>query len=67
MVIIESDRTAAAIQTITADVIGHQVGVTQAGRLGNEVAFANLPAEDVRALRSALGGDGHRVYVTRSR
>lgn len=63
----ESDRTAGAVQTLAAQVLGYQVGVSQAGRLGTEIAFTSLAPETVRALRAALRAGGHRVYVTRGR
>jgi len=34
---IESDRNPGAIQTIAAEILGHHVGVSQSGRLGNEI------------------------------
>lgn len=65
MITIECDRTAGAIQSIAARVLGQQVSVTQAGRLGNEITFADLDAATLDALRQALSAGGHRVYVTR--
>jgi hypothetical protein len=64
---IESDRTASAVQTIAAEVLGWQPGVTQAGRLGNEMTFTELHPDTLATLRRALRAGGHRVYVTRSK
>lgn len=64
MITIESDRAASAIQSIAAEVLGYQVGVTQAGRLGNEITFRDLDPADVTALSDALSAGGHLVHVT---
>lgn len=67
MITIESDRTAGAIQTIAAGVLGYQPSVTQAGCLGNEINFAGLDAATVSALRAALRAGGHAVHVHKTR
>ena len=63
---IESDRPAGAIQTIVAEVLHEQVGVTQAGRLVNEVTLParRYSAAAIQRLRVALSANGHKCYVT---
>lgn len=65
MITIESDRTAAALQTIASEILGEQVSVTQAGRLGNEITIGDLDPIRLALLRGALRGDTYHVYVTR--
>ncbi|MGH3500283.1 MAG: helix-turn-helix transcriptional regulator [Nocardioidaceae bacterium] len=66
MITIETGHTTGAAQTIAAEVLGHQPGVSQAGRLGTELAFSSLAAEQLDALTQALGEGGRPVYVTDS-
>jgi hypothetical protein len=63
---IESDRNPGAIQTIAAEILGHHVGVSQSGRLGNEIVLGDgYDADTIEELRAALGANGHGVEVTR--
>jgi hypothetical protein len=65
MITIESDRTAGAIQTIAAEILGHHVGVTQSGRLGNEITLHDgYGGGIIEELLTALGANGHGVEVT---
>lgn len=64
MITIETSRTVGSAQTIAAEVLGYQPGVSQAGRLGTELTFAALEPATRDALVEALGADGSDVVVT---
>lgn len=67
MITIETDHTAFAAQTIAAEVLGYQPGISQAGRLGVEMSFTSIDKGSLDTLRKRLRAGGHRVLTSRTR
>ncbi|MHB8274729.1 MAG: hypothetical protein ACYDC9_08205 [Dermatophilaceae bacterium] len=64
MITIETDHSVSGIQAIAGQVLGSQVSVSQAGRLGQEITFSADRDGVVPALVAALREGGHEVVVT---
>lgn len=60
MTIVETTATTGTAQVIAAEVLGRQVGVSQAGRYGTELV---LPRPEAKAVAARLRASGHRARM----